>query len=149
MTIAELVEQKIAAAEAAAENAAKEAALKESGAAIVEALGLSECSDSRLVTIAIAAEASAGVIVIEKLHGAARVSRTDSIKLPQHRFAGLSRGKGWCLTGATGKGEFIEDYRVGPGAYRCGGSDGFARKGADVWKVEHVQVGAAVWTIAN
>lgn len=82
-----------------------------------------------------------------------RLSRTGVVVLPYQRYAMLSRGRGWCRRGRgdsavwgddTGKG-----YRVGPGHWTVGGSDGFSRKGQDEWEVEHVRVGCETWTIAT
>jgi len=80
-------------------------------------------------------------------------SQAPTIVLPQHKYEGMSRGKGWCRQGQGKSAVWGErergGYRVGPGHWIVGGNDGFARKGQTEWTVEHVQVGTETWTVAE
>lgn len=154
MDLQALVAQQAAAQQAAAEKLAADTARNEKwlaeGQAIVDALKLdSEKSDKRVTLVGRAASLGADATALKAILEAVRVAASATIQLPKHRFTTLSRGKGWCLSGGRGAGEFIEDYVVGPGEYRCGGSDGFARKETIAWKVTHVAVGDEVWTLAE
>lgn len=89
-----------------------------------------------------------------RIGDALRVNRDGpTITLPAHRFEGLSRGKGWARKGKGDSAEWGErtekGYRVGPGRWTVGGSDGFSRKGEDTWTVEHITIDGKVWTIAR
>lgn len=81
-----------------------------------------------------------------------RVSRTDTIVLPKGSLEDLSRGRGWCRQGSGADvvwGERVDGgYRVGPGRWSVGSTDGFKRKRARDWKVAHITVGEATWTLA-
>jgi len=107
----------------------------------------------RIERLARALELGASDQALEAICDAARTSMTDTIVLPAQRFEGLSRGKGWCRKGRGDSAEWGErddgGYRVGPGKWTVGGSDGFSRKGQNEWIVKHVQVGAEVWTVAS
>lgn len=119
-------------------------------AALTAAKAVSEKREES-VRMAIEADASDSLIVV--LVEARRVSRTDTVVLPQQRFEQLSRGKGWCRKGRGSSAEWGErddsGYRVGPGRWTVGGNDGFSRKGEDVWLVKNVTVGDKIWTIAD
>ena len=110
-------------------------------------------TDERRENLARAAALGADRATLEALRDAARLKRAPYIVLPPHRFEGLSRGRGWARSGkgvAAQWGERVDSgYKVDPGRWCVGGSDGFQRKREDLWIVEHVQVGAETWTIAN
>ena len=85
---------------------------------------------------------------------ARRLSPKDTITLPPHRFEGLSRGRGWARKGrgenaVWGERKNTGGYRVGPGKWSVGATDGFTRKGSDEWVVKHVTVGTEIWTVAS
>ena len=89
--------------------------------------------------------------VFLELFFASRLSRKDSIQLPKHRYATLSRGRSWCRNERTK--EFVNDYVANSEGdkitkYTVGGNDGFQRADRLIWDVRHVNVGDAVWTIA-
>ncbi|HSE02925.1 MAG TPA: hypothetical protein VLK35_02130 [Methylomirabilota bacterium] len=115
-------------------------------------LQLTDISDSRLESLTIA-HPLVDDPTFERLAGASRLSRKDTIILPAHRFESLSRGRGWARkgkgAGATWGEREEKGYRVGPGYWEVGGHDGFSRKGADTWTVKHITVGDATWTIAS
>jgi len=89
---------------------------------------------------------------LEILRDASRISRILTIRLPAHRYEGLSRGRGWARKGRGDSVEWGEKasggYRVGPGEWDVGATDGFSRKGSVHYVVSHVQVGPETWTIA-
>ena len=88
-----------------------------------------------------------------RLRDAGRLSRAATIVLPHHKYEHLSRGRGWARGGQGANvvwGEKVDDgYRVGPGRWSVGSTDGFSRKGSVVWHVAHVKVGPQTWTIAD
>ena len=107
----------------------------------------------RRESLTIAHEAGVDDSTLGVLARTLRLSREDRITLPFHHYETLSRGKGWARKG-SGKhvewGERVKDgYCVGPGIWTIGGNDGFTRKGETEWVVKAVQVGAAIWTIAD
>lgn len=124
----------------------------ESVTARISRLSLTDISEARLESLTIA-HLRVEDATFTRLSNALRVNRGTTIILPAHRYEGLSRGKGWCRRGrgdSASWGERVEGgYRVEPGRWTVGGSDGFSRKGQDEWTVEHVQVGDEVWTVAN
>lgn len=123
----------------------------ETAADRIARLGLTEISAARLETLTIA-HPLVDDALFARLANALRVARTATIVLPAHRYEGLSRGRGWARRGRGGSAEWGErtdkGYRVGPGRWTVGGSDGYSRKGEDTWTVEHVAVGAETWTVA-
>jgi hypothetical protein len=85
---------------------------------------------------------------------ARRFARKTTVVLPQGHLEGLSRGKGWCRKGKGdsaewGEREGAKGYRVGPGDWVVGHSDGFSRKRQDRWRVRHITVGGETWTVAD
>lgn len=116
-------------------------------------LGLADISEARLESLLLAMAAGVSDETFRALGEAMRVNRAATIILPAHRFEGLSRGRGWARKGKGDSAEWGErekgGYRVGPGRWTVGGSDGFSRKGSDSWTVAHVQVGAETWTVAS
>lgn len=116
-------------------------------------IGERTVTDARRASLARAIELGADEYTLCELVRARRVSKSATIVLPPHRFERLSRGRGWARKGSHATatwGEREENgYRVGPGRWVVGGSDGFSRKGQDTWTVEHVQVGSETWTIAD
>jgi hypothetical protein len=110
-------------------------------------------SDSRAQTLAIAMLSGATDATLVAIRDANRVSRTDTVVLPAYRYERLSRGRGWARCGKGDSAKWGEradgGYRVGPGKWSVGATDGYQRKGADEWSVEHVRVGQEVWTVAN
>lgn len=81
-----------------------------------------------------------------------RLGRGLTVTLPAHRYEHLSRGRGWCRMGHGDTAEWGErtpkGYRVGPGRWTVGASDGFSRQGKALWTVRHIPVGDSVWTVA-
>lgn len=75
-----------------------------------------------------------------------------TVELPAGKYEHLSRGRGWARKGRGDRvewGDRVRDgYRVGPGRWTVGSTDGFARKSSTDWDVEHVQVGTQTWTLA-
>ena len=119
---------------------------------IIEIAG-HDVSDSRCETLSLALAAGADEATLLALRDAVRVARTPSIVLPRHRYESCSHGRGWARKGQGDNatwGERVKDgYRVGPGTWSVGATDGFARKASTEWYVSHVQVGSQTWTIAN
>jgi hypothetical protein len=110
----------------------------------------------RLEVVLEAAALGADATALCRIAAALRISRRETVVLPLHRYARLSRGRGWARLGrghqvTWGAREPGPDggYRVGPGRWTVGGSDGYARKGEDEWTVEHVAVGSETWTVAS
>lgn len=119
-----------------------------------ELIGSMEVTDSRKETLARALELGASDERLVELRDAPRVSRKETIVLPPHRFEGLSRGRGWCRKGRGDSAVWGErtdqgGYRVGPGRWEVGATDGFARKRTVSWDVRHVVIGGETWTIAK
>ncbi len=114
-----------------------------------------EASAARIETLQIAVELGADEKTLLILRDANRVSRHTTIVLPAQNLENLSRGRGWCRSLWTRGSETIwgerdkGGYRVGPGRWSVGATDGFNRKKADEWIVKHVQVGDQTWTIAD
>lgn len=100
-------------------------------------------SEARCETLRLALIAGVDFSTFEKLATAGRVGPYDH----------LSRGKGWCRQGKGADAVWGKrdgsGYRVGPGDWVVGSTDGLRRKSSTPWKVEHVQVGSDVCTIAN
>ena len=101
---------------------------------------------------AIALGASNAILTV--LCRATQVAEDSTIVLDRGRYEGCSRGRGWCRSlgqGRTQWGEKVkEGYVVGPGRWEIGSSDGFKRKEATPWHVQHVQVvPGVIWTIAD
>jgi hypothetical protein len=113
-----------------------------------------DVSDSRMETLSIAMELGADEVTLATLRDALRLSRGTTIVLPAHRYESLSRGRGWARMGRGDNAIWGErtdsgDYRVGPGRWSVGGSDGYRRKDSTEWTVRHVAVGTQAWTIAD
>ena len=112
-----------------------------------------DVSAKRQETLAIAIAAGVDDRTLAALRDARRVNRRDTIILPAHRFEGLSRGRGWARQGrgdgAVWGERTDQGYRVGPGRWVVGATDGFARQAQDGWTVRHVTVGTATWTMAE
>lgn len=130
----------------------------ESTVAVATALPLcpsltQEGRQRRTQRLAVAAELGADEAALRALASALRVSRSTEITVPAHRYEGLSRGRGWARRGRGARAAWGEradgGYRVGPGRWTVGGSDGYARQGEVVWDVAHVQVGSETWTVAS
>jgi len=107
----------------------------------------------RRESLAVAISLGADATTLATLADAVRVSRKETVLIPQGRFARLSRGKGWCRSGKGAGASWAElegnEYRVGPGKYVVGSNDGFTRKEQTDWTVSHVQVGTQTWTVAS
>lgn len=120
----------------------------------IEAARQAGASEARILTLELAAAKGADAATIETLAAARRVHRySPVITLPAHRYEGLSRGRGWCRLG-VGKsavwGERVDGgYKVGPGKWVVGATDGYNRKDSTTWTVRQIMVGNAVWTIAD
>lgn len=145
---AEMVaEQTVAESETAAA-----ARLTEIGKAIAAAMGVT-VSDARAKNLGKAREAGAKLVALRTLVDAVRVSSTATIILPPGKYAGLSRGHGWARMGQGDSvvwGESVDGgYRVGPGKWSVGSSDGSSRKSDTPWVVKHIRVGDAIWTVAS
>ena len=115
-------------------------------------LNLGAISESRLDTLTIA-HPLVDDATFKRIGNALRVARKDTIVLPMHHLETLSRGRGWARLGHGDSAIWGErtdgGYRVSAGVWSVGGHDGFSRKRADTWTVEHVQVGGLTWTLAN
>jgi hypothetical protein len=113
---------------------------------------LTDIKETRLETLTIA-HPLVDDATFAQISNALRVSRKATVILPAHRYENLSRGKGWARKGKGTSAEWGErvdgGYRVGPGRWTVGASDGFHRKDEDVWNVEHIKMGDMTWTIAN
>lgn len=112
-----------------------------------------DVSPARRESLERAIELGADEACLTALRDATRLCRRDTIVLPAHRYESLSRGRGWARRGrgdAAVWGERVDDgYRVGPGRWTVGATDGFSRRDSVVWVVEAVTVGDETWTIAN
>jgi hypothetical protein len=112
-----------------------------------------EVSPKRQESLTLAIAAGAPLAVLETLRDANRLAKSSTIVLPALRYESLSRGRGWARKGrgtVVTWGERVSDgYRVGPGSWEVGATDGFSRKDKCTWDVEHVLVGDQTWTIAN
>lgn len=109
--------------------------------------------EKRLESLRLADAAGVSDSVFVRIAAALRVARSSTIVLPAHHLEGLSRGRGWARSGSGSSVVWGErddgGYRVGTGRWIVGGNDGFRRKGENKWKVEHVDVGGATWTVAS
>ena len=112
-------------------------------------------TDKRLESLDIAHAAGVSDADFKRLAAATRLSRKDTVNLPPGRHENLSRGRGWARKGKGDNavwGERIGDgdgYKVGPGTWSLGSTDGFRRKHEETWVVKHVQVGDQTWTVAS
>lgn len=110
-----------------------------------------DCAD-RMDILADAADAGVSDADLAKMAKAPRIAEGDRITLPRHKLENLSRGKGWARCGSGRSAEWgqrcADGYRVGPGFWVVGGSDGYTRKGEITWDVTHIRAGGKVWTIA-
>jgi hypothetical protein len=118
-------------------------------------LGVKPASEKRTEILASAHGLGVDDATFKKLAESTRINRAEEITLPSHRHETLSRGSGWATNSDIGvtlrsrestKGA---GYRVPPGKWSVGASDGYQRKGATDWTVEHVTVGPHTWTVAN
>lgn len=110
-------------------------------------------SDERRKSLELAIAAGVDQETLDTLGDAARLSRSSTIVLPHHRYEHLSRGRGWARKGTGPNVEWGQrvgnGYRVGPGHWSVGSTDGFSRKGGVDWVVRHISVGPETWTIAD
>lgn len=125
--------------------------------AIVDAVcDTNTLTNARRETLISAVALGADNATLAILATALRVSPCSTIILPQHEYESRSGGRGWARLGRGTNAQWgdrePDGYRVGAGVWTVGGARP-ARKGErkaeDMWDVKHVQVGAAVWTIAN
>lgn len=118
-------------------------------------LGIVDVSESRLESLSMAHVAGVDDATLRTLADAARLKRDRWIVLPSGRYEKLSRGKGWARLGRGKDASWAErteegGYKVArAGEWTVGSDDGFQRKDQVEWKVRHVTVGDAVWTIAD
>lgn len=109
--------------------------------------------EARLPKLARAVAIGVSEVTYRKLCEAVRVSERDTVVVNAHRYEGLSRGRGWARKGRGENAQWGErvkgGYRVGPGRWEVGATDGFRRKDHTTWDVEHVTVGPETWTIAR
>lgn len=110
-------------------------------------------SDPRLDTLRRAVSIGADEHTLALIRGAVRVSKSATIVLPANKLEGCSRGRGWARKGKGNSAEWGErvdgGYRVGPGKWSVGATDGFSRKRSDEWVVRNIKVGTETWTIAE
>lgn len=110
-------------------------------------------SASREITLNLAIELGADQATLETLRDGTQISRGPTAVLSAHRYEGLSRGRGWCRMGRGDNAKWGErtdnGYRVGPGKWIVGATDGFSRKGSIDWTVKNIKVGDQIWTIAD
>jgi hypothetical protein len=123
-------------------------------AALIESLMVQyDCPPVRRDTLTEAQAKGAALKVLHAIANAPRVSKSDTIVLPSLRYENLSRGRGWARKGKGSDAVWGErtdkGYRVGPGRWTVGATDGFSRKDSCTWTVKHVQVGSEVWTVAE
>lgn len=114
-------------------------------------LALDDISEARLGSLTIA-HPIVDDATFARLSNALRLERKDTIVLPAHRYESLSRGRGWARqskgSGAVWGDRVDGGYRVGPGRWTVGATDGFSRKGSDDWTVSYIRVGEMTWTVA-
>ena len=110
-------------------------------------------NEVRMQRLRKAIELGASREALEALRDANRTSTLATIILPANRLEHLSRGRGWARKGRGDSAEWgarcSAGYRVGPGRWSVGATDGFSRKRSDDWDVFHVQVGPETWTVAS
>jgi hypothetical protein len=87
---------------------------------------------------------------LRRIGQAERVNRGGTIVLPPGRYENLSRGKGWCRLGSGRTVQWASraadgGWRVGPGCWTVGSTDGLSRKSQVKWTVR--QIGD--WTVAS
>lgn len=109
--------------------------------------------ETRVESIKLAIELGADDDTLFAIAGAVRCSRKLTIILPAGRYEHLSRGRGWARQGSGSNAVWGEradvGYRVGPGKWVVGSTDGFNRKSSVNWTVKNINVGDQVWTVAN
>lgn len=110
----------------------------------------SNVSDARVITLIRAAVTGLTPAQLKTIASAARVAKGDTIVLPTGKYDHLSRGKGWCRRGKGDSATWGQSvngggWKVGPGKWTVGSSDGFSRKEQVEWDVKNV----GGWTIAN
>ncbi len=115
---------------------------------------LGDVSPNRRVSLEIATAAGVDDTTLITLATASRLARRTTLDLPAGKYDHCSRGKGWARQGrgdtaAWGERQDNGTYRVGPGRWVVGSSDGFNRKDRVNWTVTAVRVGTETWTIAN
>lgn len=115
-------------------------------------LGIGEVSESRMESLTMAHELVDDA-TFTRLAGATRLYRMPTIVLPRLHLEGLSRGRGWARKGTGDNAQWGKrvdgGYRVGPGKWIVGATDGFRRKDSRAWTVANITVGDNIWTIAN
>ena len=97
-------------------------------------------NDNRRAMVCRVAETAPKPAELRKLATAVRIGTNEGITLPAGRFAGLSRGKGWCRQGSGSSAEWISAengwYPITErGKYIVGSSDGYSRKEQTPWTV--------------
>jgi hypothetical protein len=132
---------------------ARKAKNRDEGEKICQELGIEVRKEILKSWVAVALRKMADAPAKEKLAMARLIADCeliavgDKIKLPQGRFGHTSRGKSWIKV-SGGRDNFLDSYTVGAGKYTVGSSDGYTRKEKIEWKVENIQVGNEVWTVA-
>jgi hypothetical protein len=122
---------------------------------VIDALiaGRGLLSDSRLASLRTALGLRADEATLIAIRDARRVSQRSTILLPEGKYEHCSRGRGWARLGRgrdVSWGDREEGgYRVGPGRWSVGSTDGFQRKSETTWEVEHIDVGGQTWTVAS
>jgi len=107
-----------------------------------------------LECLKIARENGADKATLDSLASAVMIRRADAkVILPQNHLQRLRFGRGWCRKGSGSDTQYGErtdngDYRVGPGRWTVGGTEG-SKKSSTTWVVEHVVVGGDVWTVVH
>jgi len=121
---------------------------------------IAECASERygfsakqIAQLERARELGADVDTLRTLADARLVAEGSTITLPA-RYAGCSRHKGWARLGRGSSAIWGEYNGVGyavdePGTWTVYSHDGFRREQRTTWKVQHVTVGAEIWTIAD
>lgn len=116
-------------------------------------LGLRPSSEKRAESLALAHERGVSDTALAALAAAERLSQRQTVWLPAHHYESLSRGRGWCRQGRGDSAQWGEredgGYRVGPGKWVVGATDGFSRRAEQRWIVRHVTVGEKTWTVAG
>lgn len=109
---------------------------------------------ARIETLAAAVEAGVSDTGLEKLATAWGTSKRHEITLPfgAHE-TGRGKGRGWARMGTGSDALWGVDaergFKVGPGEWTVGSTDGGAKSSRDRWLVEEVTVGAERWLVSR
>lgn len=119
----------------------------------IASLGM-ELNPNRVESLHKAIDAGVDEKTLKTLAVATRLARKKHIVIPAGRFENLSRGRGWARKGRGESAEWGEradsgGYKLSPGKWTIGSTDGFNRKEQVEWIVKHIKVGNEIWTVAD